>query len=616
MLSCCAMVPSARSQHETSQRVYYNNDGTLGQPSTPADYKSYAVTSTPDASSSSGWSWETSSPQKLYGDRQGDVFNVQLPFYRSTFPGYSDLTPNTVKSAAGWVLLYKDFGTSSIGTSLPRFVIYNKYTGHLIMFVYNYKISETFTLGLVELSIINNTSSDTPKLLTMYSGNEKVINAAVNSVSSSHPKVVTAASRILPGEWFYAEFSLAGYDPDIGLSKYKDSRLQFSFVGVKETDIKLNGSTVVTPIYSEGSSNFFTSLSNIINAAPTGAVLNTIKFFSGKASSCEVDNTPESVKKACRGLEFLSPGVSGIVGWFGKLIGGSAGGRIIRYDGKITLQGSMTTRTDLSSFVIRVPGAQVSSSQEPSIYQNPLGVFAFRTPPVFQEYARRYDPCYIFNGDQYCDEEVDLGLAPSYSLSNNIVINPALTSSASGLSRNYTFSSKSSNNIFYSASQIASKRYNCAIDDYSGTIGCTANMFITRISFNPSSFPASVEKPNLYVSWELKSGFNRAVPMSSNDDLPTVAKVEPGTGVELGSVLVYPNPSNGTGVISYVSDPGKPSTVRIFDVLGRIVYESTTHSNSPNTKLNLSDAKLNSGVYIYRIQSGADQTSGSFVISR
>ncbi|MEQ9229450.1 MAG: hypothetical protein RIF46_02125, partial [Cyclobacteriaceae bacterium] len=63
------------------------------------------------------------------GGTETQISNVQTPFFtsgndldKSSSPGEYDMYPED-----GWILAYRDFGTSSAAPDVPFFALYNKY---------------------------------------------------------------------------------------------------------------------------------------------------------------------------------------------------------------------------------------------------------------------------------------------------------------------------------------------------------------------------------------------------------------------------------------------------------------------------------------------------------
>ena len=67
--------------------------------------------------------------------------NVLLPYYASTGPAAAELNisgDRDILPSQGWVLVVRDFGSGGAPpTSLPYFILYNKYRGLLRLFYWS-----------------------------------------------------------------------------------------------------------------------------------------------------------------------------------------------------------------------------------------------------------------------------------------------------------------------------------------------------------------------------------------------------------------------------------------------------------------------------------------------
>jgi len=83
-------------------------------------------------------------------------------------------------------------------------------------------------------------------------------------------------------------------------------------------------------------------------------------------------------------------------------------------------------------------------------------------------------------------------------------------------------------------------------------------------------------------------------------------------------VLIYPNPSNGHFVISFKANEESNYRIKIFDLVGRIIFDQsyTTVIGPNNLKINIS--KYSQGVYYLEISNGTsndNKKSGVFKIN-
>jgi len=79
----------------------------------------------------------------------------------------------------------------------------------------------------------------------------------------------------------------------------------------------------------------------------------------------------------------------------------------------------------------------------------------------------------------------------------------------------------------------------------------------------------------------------------------------------------YPNPFNPTTVISYTLDVANHVTLSVYDVSGREVATLVDGYRSVGAhEVSFDASHLSSGVYIYRLTSGAQTLSGKMVLMK
>ncbi len=77
----------------------------------------------------------------------------------------------------------------------------------------------------------------------------------------------------------------------------------------------------------------------------------------------------------------------------------------------------------------------------------------------------------------------------------------------------------------------------------------------------------------------------------------------------------YPNPFNPSTVIRYTLDAGRPTSLKVYDVLGREVAVLVDGVMSPGThSVTFDGSGLASGVYLYRLESGGKVLSRKFTL--
>jgi hypothetical protein len=87
---------------------------------------------------------------------------------------------------------------------------------------------------------------------------------------------------------------------------------------------------------------------------------------------------------------------------------------------------------------------------------------------------------------------------------------------------------------------------------------------------------------------------------------------------EQAEVRAYPNPFNGTIHFDLYNVSGKTATLSVFDLMGRVVYTTTTNRLSGNVRFNWNAAGngVKQGVYFYAVSSGNSRTTGKIIYTR
>lgn len=80
------------------------------------------------------------------------------------------------------------------------------------------------------------------------------------------------------------------------------------------------------------------------------------------------------------------------------------------------------------------------------------------------------------------------------------------------------------------------------------------------------------------------------------------------------TVSSYPNPFNSSVTIKVQLDNPEPSTLTVYNMLGKKVYSEKNKTNSTKHKYRWNAASKASGIYIYKIQSGIEEKTGKLVL--
>ena len=156
-----------------------------------------------------GFKWWIPQRWRIYATGATEV-DVYLPFDFNYHP-FSDAPSQDSKDmypCDGWMLVYKDFGTSSQqAPEYPSFALYNKYRGILRVMFYlpNGRAVNGVTGWIAKLALINNTKA----ALFTFSDNQKPY---VDDPNYQFELSVPAIAYGSEGTWSSADFLLIGYD--------------------------------------------------------------------------------------------------------------------------------------------------------------------------------------------------------------------------------------------------------------------------------------------------------------------------------------------------------------------------------------------------------------------
>jgi len=184
------------------------------------------------------WDWTLTMPgqghQMHYSTAAGQILtaSAQTPFRMNgeDFFAYSETVADMYKED-GWMLVARDFGTPTVAPRLPFFILYNKYRGILRVFALNVN---GLSNSLYQMRLGFRTTSPKPAVFTL-SGADPSKRFLDNFDSNGFLRYLGVST---PGGWYYGEFNLAGYDPNISVNTV--FRLELD--GINSSAIQLNGS--------------------------------------------------------------------------------------------------------------------------------------------------------------------------------------------------------------------------------------------------------------------------------------------------------------------------------------------------------------------------------------
>lgn len=201
--------------------------------------------------------WNFSDPnvttaQIYYGQRVDgqpvSSVEVLLPWFTAGNPINNE--DKDYRPELGWVLYLKDFGTAERPAQTPFFALYNKYSGVLRFFFYNYRVrnlgeaSKTYYIAELGFNSISNYNSS----LSFYAPHNEFVKTKTNP----NTKQIVVTKKDVSDTWLNFDFVMT-YD-----TKY--SELLLNVYGANQADLALGSDfSALTAVSSAGASSSSTS---------------------------------------------------------------------------------------------------------------------------------------------------------------------------------------------------------------------------------------------------------------------------------------------------------------------------------------------------------------------
>jgi hypothetical protein len=426
-----------------------------------------------DANGNSNWNWElTDKNDPAYcnlwyarTDAGNNLTPMRSPFVDASLTALDIISQEQdFTRARGWELLRRDFGCSRV-TAYPYFILYNKYSGLMRVFIYA-PASQPQYSGLA-VEVLPNLAGAYPATTafadTIQTAPDKFLTSSQNAAFG---KGITAIGKLAgAGQWSLVELN-PSFDPNIQNVLYSGASLQFTIYGVTNNlmyaSIKGGSMTNTQPVYNftykptqpkvasadgqsfdfKGVGEKFTKFSTSINdvregvySTATGIVgalssVNDSTTLLGKVKNffTEVKNNSEttskfgealgSISKALKGAGGVLKAIGTVLGLFSKSPGSPAAmPTYTSYD--LVLQGTITTKVIQSSFVLRVPGTLQPNNDNATYYKCPMGNFNIKNTPEADvvTYDRVVTAVYTGQYLYYAEKKP----FKSYRLKNNLI---------------------------------------------------------------------------------------------------------------------------------------------------------------------------------------------------
>ena len=299
--------------------------------------------------------------------------------------------PKDYEPTDGWVLVQRDFGSISSPVNNPYFILYNKFSGILRIFVAVTKVFGQNNSAVISLTYKDGTANTAD-------GSNTLVRSAIleNHTKNSYRSALDDFdNQVLPINvpnvysndlpyWLHADFTI-DYDPCICKNL---SQLVFEANLILTSDLAfaINGTAVqgldATGNSSSGKQSLAKSVQGIVDAGNS--------FYKSAEDGISTFNKifPNLAKKSdVAALEKIIPGLgaaAGVVDFLSGLFGGSAA-QPISYDINLKSSGNITTSFPYKSVIFENSGSANLSLIPPTKlnYNSPMGVFKLiETPSV------------------------------------------------------------------------------------------------------------------------------------------------------------------------------------------------------------------------------------------
>ena len=369
---------------------------------------------------------------------------IESPFMETNKPGTSFLMSdedlnNPYTKENGWILLNKDLGFPLYISEeklevvnfvpVPRFLLYNKYTGSLKVFTFLRKVLETYSHGVLRTSFRN--GSKTMLFNNSFSNvfsEGHYNNFNIDSINTVGDFFTTTIVPDLPGTdddkyWFYGNIDTA-YDTNT--KNIVGSSIEFKLEGVKVVNGDGNILGYLTERVDSGNSSSST-IDGLMDTFNMGMIDNAKKYYKDVGSFANEYISEESLMSNVGEIwelkDFIATSkmaaniagiVNNIVPYIGAAFafidfftGSTAFKKPTIFDAKLSIRWETIESGNIYTTKLKTPGTidkryGLTSLYLP-IYDKPLGVFSLISPIVLDQIL--YDSTYIDCQDELEGED-------------------------------------------------------------------------------------------------------------------------------------------------------------------------------------------------------------------
>ena len=381
--------------------------------------------------SSKDWNWEVTQESSEHCATWTAISSRGAIYMNSPWKDGSGAVSNIgnqgdYKHTQGWELIRRDFGCVR-PTDYPWFILYNKYSGLMRVYVYLGNGGNTFSriVGVLEHAPGQKNTS----IIAHSQQQARSADAYLNGSIGNEEIILHDAGALGTLSWGVMQYRPT-LDPHITNSAYRDREFSVKIYGYENADIKLDGKSVTQP-YS------ITGNRNEINTSGSGGNINTfttesqkVLEYVGSVDEYRTKLNKEAVKhrdktgnQAIKNVLSEVASITDSKSKFSKALGtvssvAKAAGGIIGAIGSIVsfftddaptppapttssynFTGSITTTHTLNNFQIKHPGSTHTNDNNLPYYDYPLGVCNLKNTPRVNHisYARYTGQNSFFN---------------------------------------------------------------------------------------------------------------------------------------------------------------------------------------------------------------------------
>lgn len=350
-------------------------------------------------------------------------------------------------AADGWIMLYSTFSPSTY-SSMPYFILYNRYRGLMRIYQYNDNSGLTTSSYLQDGLAWAGNGNGSDKVLDFLGRDFVDINTKQTLYTAIQPGPINGDKPVAPNKWYMLQYELA-YDPAVVPTTSNTPPLLSWYLNYYDiTDVTLGGTWQGTLNGTIGSSTLQQSISGELVSAGKNFGRQTLsalgKDFFGGTNKMGFENSifnilKTSVESAMATTPANLPG--SIMNIFSAVVGGKTSGtQTLKADinATLSLKGTNTNQGSLlPSTSIAMPGSLAQDANGNyyytagyvPLYNKNLGVFSLKSKPTV--YKTRSTPKKV-----YTEWGVYYDYTDTYTKNNSAILslinfNPALFNSNS-----------------------------------------------------------------------------------------------------------------------------------------------------------------------------------------